>query len=135
MIPGELILAIDFDGTITTNPDLSEHELVLHPNCAEVLERFYDSGIILILWTARSGKALDEAMKFLDDQGLLQLFDTVNEQLPELKQKYYPHISNKIGADVYIDDKNIGASYIKWDEVNKRTYVDWKEIEYIIYGD
>lgn len=134
VLHGELILAIDFDGTITTNPSMSSEELVLQPECERVLNRFFDDGIRLILWTCRTGPRLEEAVNFLEDKGLLQLFDAINDQLPEVKKEYWPHIGPKVGADVYFDDKNVGACYIKWDEVNQRMYVDWKDIEYIVYG-
>lgn len=120
-LPGELVLAIDFDGTITTAPDMGS-ALELQPNAYRVLHRMHDAGIILCLWTCRSGPALEQAVKFLKDCDL-SIFTTVNEQLPEVEERYAPNIARKMGADFYIDDKNLGF------------IVDWSRIEELIFGE
>lgn len=117
----ELILAIDFDGTVTTEPDIG-CELVLQPDAKRVLERFKEDGVRLVLWTCRTGNHLNEALEFLESNELLSVFDTVNEQLPEVLTKYYPDVAPKVGADVYFDDKNA------------MTDVDWNKFEEFIYG-
>lgn len=121
MLEGELVLAIDFDGTITTESDIGK-ELVLQPECKRVLKRLHEDGVRLILWTCRSGSALEEALNFLEKEDLM-IFDTINDQLPEINAKYAPHVARKIGADFYIDDKNLGFK------------VDWLNIEKMIYGE
>lgn len=113
LIENELILAIDFDGTITTEPDIGK-ELVLRDNCFDVLTKMHEDGIKLILWTCRSGSHLSEAVEFLDDKGLLHIFDAVNDQIAEVIEKYTPEIARKVGADVYFDDKNAMAGKIDW---------------------
>lgn len=112
----EVVIAIDFDGTITTERDIGK-ELALQPYCKEVLTKWKKKGYRLILWTCRTGKALDEAMKFLAENEMLRLFDAFNDQLPEVNEKYYPDVARKVGADFYIDDRNLGA------------VIDWKLIE------
>lgn len=101
------VIAVDFDGTISTEPDMGK-PLVLQENCREVLSVLHDQGARLILWTCRTGKALEEAMQFLHDEDMLYLFDVINDQLPEINAKYAPDVARKVGADIYIDDKNLG---------------------------
>lgn len=125
LIEGELIIAVDFDGTITTNPDIDmEKELELQPECARVLRRMEDDGIKLILWTCRTGEALDQAETFLLQNNLYYVFDAINDQTDEVNEKYAPNVARKVGADVYYDDKALlGAK------------VDWLHFEKFIYGE
>lgn len=124
LIPGELIIAVDFDGTITTDPNMSKYEdMRLQPHCRNVLLRMFDSDIKLILWTCRTGTALDEALEFLGDNDMMPFFATVNDQLPEVKEKYEPNVSRKIGADFYIDDK-VPMVRIDWSEIEEFFYAD-----------
>lgn len=123
LVNGELVLAIDFDGTVTTEPDISDKPLKLQPNCKRVLTKLHEDGIRLILWTCRSGKALEDALSFLKGNDMMHLFDTVNEQLPEVVEKYYPDVALKVGADFYIDDKNLMFK------------VNWNKIEQYLYGE
>lgn len=120
LIEGELIIAVDFDGTITTEPDIGK-ELVLRENCKEVLERLSDDGVQLILWTCRSGAHLAEAELFLGSVGLLGVFNTINKQLPQVVEKY-PDEARKVGADVYFDDKNAMGIEVNWNEFEKFIY-------------
>lgn len=105
-IEGNLVLAIDFDGTITEQPDVGYLIMTLRPHVKEVLSLFYEKGVRLQLWTCRTGDSLDQAKEFLKHHGMLELFDTINDQLPEIKERYNP-VARKLGADYYIDDKNI----------------------------
>lgn len=122
LLENELVIAVDFDGTITNEGSMTTEEPTIRDNCAEVLNRLSEDGVKLILWTCRSGNALTEALDFLDQNGLLELFDTVNEQLPEVIE-LFEETGVKVGADLYIDDKNIMYK------------VDWKEIEKFIYSE
>lgn len=116
LLENELIVAVDFDGTITENPEVGQ-ELQLKENCREVLTNLYEQGVLLVLNTCRSGSSLNECLQFLKDSGLTYVFTSVNEQIPELKKKYHPNIANKIGADLYIDDKNYPIKEINWLEI------------------
>ena len=122
LLQGELVLAVDFDGTITTEPEIG-HVLVLQPDCKRVLTRLAEDGIKLMLWTCRTGPGLDEALSFLKANDMEHLFDTVNDQLQEVKDKYAPHVARKLGADFYIDDKNLMFKVV------------WNEIEEYLYGE
>lgn len=95
-----MIIAVDFDGTLCEEcwPEIGR------PNLRLIGELIYRKslGDKLILWTCRSGLQLIQAVKFCRGYGLM--FDAVNENLPEIIEKYGSD-SRKITADVYIDDK------------------------------
>ncbi|MGO2294684.1 MULTISPECIES: BT0820 family HAD-type phosphatase [Psychroflexus] len=103
--PNKPILAIDFDGTIVENryPGIGKPMLFAF----ETLKKLQDQGHILILWTYRSGKSLDEAVEFCKKNGIE--FYAVNKSYPE--EEYSEKISRKINADIFIDDRNIGGFY------------------------
>ncbi len=123
VLPNELIIAVDFDGTITTCSQVTESDLELREGAKEVLERLYDDGVKLILWTCRTEEYLNQALEFLKKEDMLHFFASINENIPEVQEKYDID-ARKVGADIYIDDKNI---FIK--EVN------WSQIEEYIYGE
>lgn len=108
-----LTVAVDFDGTLCTEcyPNIGEpnHELI------GLLNRYHkEYRTKLILWTMREGKELDEAVEWCKSYGLE--FDAVNENLPELVEKWGTN-PRKIAADVYIDD---------------RAVVDCEEIDFVV---
>ena len=59
----------------------------------------------VILWTCRVDDRLEAALAWCAEQGLV--FDAVNDNLPELIEKYSSNC-RKVCADRYIDDKAIG---------------------------
>ena len=65
------------------------------------LKKWKEAGNKLILWTCRAGEALDNAISWCDDQGLI--FDAINDNLPEIVEMYGNN-SRKITCDYYIDD-------------------------------
>ena len=95
------IIAVDFDGTLCTDcfPKIGQ------PNTAliELLKGLRRQGRKIILWTCRCGKQLEEAVEWCRKRELE--FDAVNENLPEIIEKYGSD-GRKIYADVYIDDKS-----------------------------
>lgn len=99
-----MIIAVDFDGTIVEHryPAIGE-EL---PFAIETLKQLTKDGHKLILWTAREGKLLDDAVEFCHSRGLD--FYAVNSDLPSDR-----HVndcpSRKLKADVFIDDRNLGG--------------------------
>lgn len=60
----------------------------------------------LILWTCRENNELTAAVEWCEDNGLL--FDAINDNLPEIIEKYGSN-SRKISCDFYIDDKAISG--------------------------
>jgi histidinol phosphatase-like enzyme len=113
MLEGKVIIAVDFDGTITNERDMGE-VMTLKEGAKEVLTEWYETGYVLILWTCRAGDAFEKACDFLVENDMLHLFSALNDQLPEINEKYYPDVARKVGADFYVDDRNLG------------TVVDWK---------
>ena len=98
-----LKVAVDFDGTIV------EHE---YPNIGkemlfafETLKELQKNGVLLILWTFRAGKELEQAVEFCRNRGIE--FYAVNKSYPE--EIYDESVSRKINADLFIDDRNIGG--------------------------
>jgi hypothetical protein len=96
-------IAIDFDGTIVENnfPGIGKEMLFAF----ETMKELQRQGNQLILWTYRSGEALQDAVDFCKDRGVE--FYAVNKNYPE--EEYDHSISRKVDADIYIDDKNFGG--------------------------
>lgn len=97
-----MIIAVDFDGTITKEskwPELGEPNM---PFINELIRR-RNNGDKLILWTCRNGDLLQAAINFCKTFGLE--FDAVNENLPEIIETYGG--SRKIFADLYVDGKAV----------------------------
>jgi hypothetical protein len=103
MITNTQTIAVDFDGTIVTD----EYPKIGKPIifAFETLKKLQEQGHRLILWTYRYGKALDEAVAFCEQNGLV--FYAVNKSFPE--EEFDPKYSRKINADLFIDDRNIGG--------------------------
>ena len=98
-----LKIAIDFDGTIVEHeyPKIGKDKLFAF----ETLRELQKHGALLILWTIRVGKELDEALEYCRNKGIE--FYAVNKNYPE--EEFENSVSRKINADVYIDDKNVGG--------------------------
>ncbi len=109
-----MVIAIDFDGTITTEncfPNIGE----LRPHVVEAIKNLQEHGHTCILWTCREGIYLEKAVDFLHEH---------NINLSGYNFSPYQLQSRKIVADVYIDDKNV----FMVDDVN------WHKIEEYILG-
>lgn len=108
-------IAVDFDGTIVESkyPDIGKPKLFAF----ETLKKLQEKGYILILWTFRYGKELDEAVQYCKKNGLE--FYAVNASFPGEEFKL-GKMSRKIDVDIFIDDRNIGGMK------------DWGEIYHII---
>lgn len=110
MIRETIAIAIDFDGTIVED----EYPRIGRPIifAFETLKKLQADGHRLILWTYRKGRALDEAVKFCEDNGIV--FYAVNKSFPE--EEFDASYSRKINADIFIDDRNIGGLK-SWGEI------------------
>ncbi|MFP4556119.1 MAG: BT0820 family HAD-type phosphatase [Bacteroidales bacterium] len=115
-------VAVDFDGTIVENkfPSIGKPMLFAF----ETLKAMQQSGMLLILWTVRKGKELDEAVEFCRSKGLV--FYAINANYPE--EEYDANISRKIEADIFIDDRNIGG-FFGWSEVWQMLFPEDRIIE------
>ena len=93
-----MIIAVDFDGTLQL-PDKKPNQILI-----ERLKNEQRRGNIIILWTCREGKRLQEALKFLVMNGFKPNY--INENAPQAI-KMLGHNPRKVYADICIDDKNI----------------------------
>lgn len=97
-------IAVDFDGTIVDHeyPAIGKEKLFAFQTLRELEKK----GALLILWTFRTGRQLEEAVEYCRSRGLE--FYAVNKNYPE-EVFNEATTSRKINADIYIDDKNIGG--------------------------
>lgn len=95
------IVAVDFDGTLakTKFPRIISAITENISYC----KRLKEDGAILILWTCRKGKDLQDAVDWCGKQGLT--FDYVNENTAENIAFYGGTDTRKIYAHEYIDDR------------------------------
>ena len=107
-----LIIAVDFDGTIVEDayPAVGKPKLFAF----DTLKKLQNEGHRLILWTYRSGKKLEEAVKFCESNGIS--FYAVNASYHDEEFDY--ETSRKIHADIFIDDRNVGG-FIGWGNVHQ----------------
>lgn len=92
-----MIVAVDFGGTLCLDG------MPNTPLFAR-LKQMQRSGDIIILWSCRHGKRLNEAVAFCMQNGLKVNF--VNENAPSAIRMLGGD-SRKIYADLYIDDKAV----------------------------
>jgi hypothetical protein len=107
------VIAVDFDGTLFE----TDYPRIICPNKQLIKNLIWACDILgakLILWTCREGKELDDAVKACKKYGLE--FDAVNDNLPELKEKWGNN-PRKIYADIYIDDHNRNFPPIETDDI------------------
>ncbi|HLP73068.1 MAG TPA: hypothetical protein VK155_09215, partial [Bacteroidales bacterium] len=104
-------IAVDFDGTIVDHeyPEIGKEKLFAF----QTLKELEKKGALLILWTFRTGKKLEEAVDYCRNNGLE--FYAVNKNYPE---EIFDEatVSRKINADIYIDDRNIGG-FPGWSDI------------------
>ncbi|OBQ55841.1 hydrolase [Tamlana sp. s12] len=109
----QLIIAVDFDGTIVEDayPKIGKPMIFAF----ETLKKLQEDGHRLILWTYRCGSKLDDAVKFCEENGIT--FYAVNNSFPE--EEYDNSVSRKINADLFIDDRNVGG-FLGWGEIYQK---------------
>lgn len=101
-----MIIAVDFDGTIVEHkyPEIGEER----PYAIEVLKMLEADRHKLVLWTMRDGKLLDDAVAWCAERGLK--FYAVNSENSDMfDDPRDEHLSRKLNADVFIDDRNVGG--------------------------
>lgn len=113
-------IVIDFDGTCVTHeyPDIGKDI-----GAVPVLKKLLKQGHRLILFTMRSGKELNDAVKWFKDNDI-ELFGV--QKHPE--QESWTE-SPKAYGHLYIDDAALGCPLISDPRVSKRPYVDWQQID------
>jgi len=95
-----MVIAVDFDGTIV------EHEYPAIgrpiPFAIETLLQLQKDDHKLILWTVREGQLLQDAIDYCAERGLYFYAENANYRGEE-------KASRKLGADLFIDDRNLGG--------------------------
>ena len=98
-------IAVDFDGTLCTNkwPEIGS------PNWPVIraVQAERAAGSEIILWTAREGVLLDNALMWCKTHGLT--FDAVNDSTASWK-KAFGTSPRKVGATEYWDDKAVSIT-------------------------
>lgn len=114
------IYAVDFDGTLakTKFPEIIHPNIPIFMMCKQLKRK----GAILILWTCRYGKDLEDAVEYCKKYGLE--FDYINENVPENVERWGGD-SRKIYAHEYIDDKAWSPiREKKWRECTVKAYMN-----------
>lgn len=121
-----MTIAVDFDGTIVHNryPEIGAEKRF----AIQTLKMLQREGHILILWTVRNGKHLDEAVEWCKERGLE--FYAINRNFEEERYDCNSPFSIKLRADLFIDDRNIGGM-LEWGQIYRIIHEN-KTIEEII---
>ena len=101
-----MTIAVDFDGTIVEHryPDIGREI----PFACATLRQLIADGHKLILWTVREGRLLQDALDYCRARGVE--FFAVNSNYPDEPAKPLDGCScRKLNAELYIDDRNVGA--------------------------
>lgn len=114
-------IAVDFDCTLFKGKSFPSFGDPV-PYAFEVLRKLRNNNHELLLWTCRKDESLQRAINALAEQGIH--FDHYNQH-PLQK-----HLSVKLDADYFIDDKALGCPLIR--EPGEKPYVDWKEVERLL---
>ncbi len=83
------VYAIDLDGTLTGGEPFWDKRPTVNPEMRKVVREIYQSGNIVIIWTARQWEYAPETVGWL-----------VENRIP-----FHGIMMGKGGADVYCDDK------------------------------
>ena len=120
-----MLIAVDFDGTIVEHryPHIGK-EL---PFATASLRRLQEEGHRLILWTAREGELLQEAIDFCAMRGLE--FFAVNSNYPGEDGDEAGIRARKLHADLFIDDRAVGG-LPDWGAIYEVIHNRWTWREY-----
>lgn len=120
-------IAIDFDGTIVEHryPRIGKEI----PFAIATLKQLQTKRHLLVLWTVREGKLLDEAVDFCRKRGLE--FYAVNANHPEEEVRNdMTSPCRKVVADLYIDDLNVGK-LPDWGAIYEMIHNRWSYERYL----
>ncbi len=120
-------IAIDFDGTIVEHryPRIGKEI----PFAIAALKQLQTERHLLVLWTVREGKLLDEAVDFCRKRGLE--FYAVNANHPEEEVRNdMTSPCRKVVADLYIDDLNVGK-LPDWGAIYEMIHNRWSYERYL----
>lgn len=113
-------IVVDFDGTCTTHD---------YPNIGKdigavpVLKKLTDNGHNLIIFTMRSGKELNDVVKWYKDNEIPVYGIQTNPTQGGWTS------SPKAYGQLYIDDAALGCPLIRNPKKHSRPFVDWVKVE------
>ncbi len=116
----KMIIAVEFDGTLV------EHKF---PEIGRDLGGAYWLGTLkgmgaeLVLWTCRAGASLKEMEAWLETYGLGDTFSGINSKPLNAGFDTDPR---KIFANVYVDDRALGAPLKNDPRTDDAPYFDWE---------
>lgn len=129
-----ILIAVDFDGTITTRDEFPNTNYEINPEAIKWLKRLQKEGAKIIYWSCR--KITDSIINKLTEYNFK--FDYIDEDNGQRSHQ------RKLNADFYIDDRSSLTGKIQWEETfyyiknkimsnylkmqNKR-YISWKEVD------
>ena len=97
--PANKLIAVDLDGTLCNGKFWVEEPKPIKERI-DFVNELYKRGAHIIIWTARFPKDYEKTIEWLNKNKVM--FHGISMRV-------------KIGADVYIDDKSINPSEIKYD--------------------
>lgn len=128
-------VAIDFDGTLIT--DKWPHEGEDMPYAPDVMTWLLGLKARVVIWTCRTESECPPGAKHSSLQGVRNwlmrhnLFHHVgdrimiNENFPDIKEKFGDSESRKVFAHVYVDDKNLGG-FSGWPAAQQALYIEYQ---------
>ena len=122
-----MIIAVDFDGTIVEHryPEIGKEI----PLAIATLKQLQAERHLLILWTVREGKLLDDAVDYCRKRGLE--FYAVNANHPDERIPEHPSSPcRKLKADLFIDDRNVGK-LPDWGAIYEMVHNRWSYERYL----
>lgn len=97
------ILAIDFDQTLVHCNNFPHIE-GLRRGAKKYINKLYDKGHYIIIWTCRTDESKIKAIEYLNKEGIK--FHQINENHSQLTE-FFKNDCRKISADFYVDDKGL----------------------------
>ena len=118
----KLIIGVDLDGTAW------DHEWpaigAVRPNAAKVLQRLYDGGHTLIIWTARATpEHIQEAKDKLAEMGVR--YHGFNDFPHSLRSLYGSYEGRKLSFSVLIDDISLLGIPHDWEDIYMALVQHW----------
>ena len=123
LITEKLPILVDFDSTMVIT-DKYPNIVGENKPCISVMKKWINGGVGIILWTIRSGKALDDAVKWCKEQGL-ELYG-INKNPIQHEWSNSP----KIYGVLRVDDSNVGTKLIHDDKYRPRVDCEYIEKNY-----
>lgn len=118
----QLIIAVDFDGTVVKHKYPAVGDTV--EGSVETLQKLVDKGHKIVLWTMRDKSELEDAVKWFEEKNIPLHGTNSNPDQSAWTS------SPKAYAQLYIDDAALGCP-LKFDrEMN--WYVDWLRVSEIL---